>query len=145
MEILRTAAAALLSAAAMFSTAHADQPSTPFDAHPGTFVQLPRDDGFIVGICNRDRTTLLEQLRHRRELLTARRQQLGAVAGNGHLSAGDIALTILLPGGLLYAAQRHDTIRRAESLLADVDQGLRDVAAEIQAFTPKAPLSAQLR
>lgn len=139
------AAAALLGA---LSVAHAaDAPNaSPFDTHPGQFVQLANQHGFIVGVCKRDRSTLVEEMRYRHQLLDVRERQLHDTIGTGSLTAGDIALTILMPGGLIYAAQRHDAIRRAQATLVDVERRAKELSAEMRAFTSQdsAALSASL-
>lgn len=142
MDYARTAVLVLLAAVA--GKAHAGEPASPFDTHPASFVQLPRDDAFIVGVCNRDRATLLNQMRHQRTALQSERDRLRGVVGNGHLNARDIAITILMPGGLLYAAQRHDRIRQAETLLPKVDARLQELSAELRALGGSTALSAGL-
>lgn len=135
MKRVAVALAALLAAVGV---SHATEPQSPFDTHPSRFVQLPHSGGFIVGVCNRDRTTLLDELRYRRGILNARRGELSAAAGNGHLTPGDIALTIILPGGLLYAAQRHDTMRRARIGLDQVEARIQELSTELQALNTTA-------
>ena len=142
MKRVAVALAALLTAA---GAAQAVEPQSPFDSHPARFVQLPHSGGFIVGVCNRDRTTLLDELQYRRGLLDTRRGELRAVAGDGHLTPGDIALTIILPGGLLYAAQRHDTMRRARISLDQVEARIRELSTELQTLNTTAAMTANLQ
>lgn len=137
-------AAAVILGLTLTGAAHGSESESPFDQNPARFVQLAHHDGFIVGICNRDRATLLDQLRHWRARLEMRREQLHAVAGDGQLSARDVLITLLMPGGLLYAAQRHDNIRRAESLRQQVDIRLEEMAAELRAFQGGPALNAGL-
>lgn len=137
-------ATALLLGATLTGVAHGSEAESPFDQNPARFVQLAHHDGFIVGICNRDRATLLDQLRHWRTRLQLRREQLHAIAGDGQLTARDVLITLLMPGGLLYAAQRHDNIRRAGSLRQEVDIHLEEVVAELRAFEGSPALSAGL-
>lgn len=139
------AAALVLLGAALSGAVQAAPPPSPFDVNPARFVQLTRSDPFIVGICNRDRATLLGQLRHRRTQLQAQLEQLQAAAGDGRLSARDVLLTILLPGGLVYAAQRHDQMQRAQALRGQVDRRLQELTAELHRWEAQAALSAGLQ
>lgn len=145
MHHARTAALTLfVTAASMAFGVRAQQPS-PFDLQPSSFVQLQRSDALIVGICNRDRATLLEQLRLRRAALQSQRAHLEAVAGDGRLNGRDLAITVLMPGGLLYAAQRHDEIRRAQALLPQLHGSLERLAADLRRLGPRPAFSVDLR
>lgn len=140
-----TAAAALvLGAACAVTPVQAGEPHAPFDQHPGSFQPLAQQNGFIVGLCRRDRGTLLEELRYQRTRLESRRAALRTAAGNGTLNAGDIALTMLLPGGLLYAAHRQQSMQRARHDLVRVEARLDELSAALRSFSlPQPTLSAR--
>ncbi len=111
----------------------------------GDFVRLPDFDEFIVGMCSRSRATLLDELRQRRSALDARRLALTDEAGDGNLNAQDIVLTILLPGGLIYAAHRHDVIHRAELRLRAVEARMDEISAELHTLSPAETLTASVQ
>ncbi len=111
----------------------------------GDFVRLPNFDEFIVGMCSRSRATLLDELRKRRSALDARRLVLSDEAGDGNLNAQDIVLTILLPGGLIYAAHRHDVIHRAQLRLRAVEARMEEINAELHTLTPAETLTASVK
>lgn len=139
MKFAPLALAALMGALSLpQGAAAAEDAASPFDAHPGSFVRMSNANGFIVGVCSRDRSTLLDEIRYRQSILGKRRTQLSETIGDGRLNAGDIALTILLPGGLLYAAQRSESIRRAQTLRAEIDSRLKELAGELRIFGPQA-------
>ncbi len=143
--MLRIPAATALSLALLLAPwiTQAVEPA-PLDDH-GDFVRLPNFDEFIVGMCSRSRATLLDELRQQRSALDARRLALSDEAGDGNLNAQDIVLTILLPGGLIYAAHRHDVIHRAQLRLRAVEARMAEISAELHTFTPAETLTASVK
>jgi len=95
-------------------------------------VNLTGPDGFVTQLPAVDSDKLAEQLDELRSLLIARKQELTRELAEDQLDTGDAVLTILLPGGLLYAGYRkavYEHTRHAlEEVSEDIDEFSRDLA-----------------
>lgn len=144
MASLPAALALTLGVVLASSAVEAAEPGAGSSDH-GEFVRLGSFDQFIVGACSRSRADLVAALHQQRSALDERRLALSAEAGDGNLSARDIALTILLPGGLLYAAHRQDVIHRAQARLTAVQTRMHEITAELNALAPDQTMTASAR
>jgi pyruvate/oxaloacetate carboxyltransferase len=121
---------ALLCCAFMIETAHAEHALAAESAPVQFIVQLPAVD----------HETLIEQLEILRSQLLQRKQALVLLVADEKLDSRDALITVLLPGGLLYAGYKKVRYEQARSELAqvnaDIDEFSNDLLAMQSSATP---------
>ena len=127
----------------MVKSAAADDAVTlqPDDRRAGV-VTMVGPQGFITRLQVVDADTLAEQVQVLRSELIARKQQLVEEVDEKKLDSGDALVTVLMPGGLLYAGYKKAAYERARNDLAEVSDDIseysRDLAEIGRRVTPVA-------
>lgn len=107
----------------MLQTAHAEQSSL-----------LPRSPGqFIIQLPEVDREALAEQVRSLRSQLIQRKQVLVESVADRKLDGGDALITIIMPGGLLYAGFKKARYEQAKNELARVSADIDEFSSDLLA------------
>lgn len=123
-------ASAILCAAFMSQTAHAERPLATVSAPDQLVTQFP----------DIDRESLIEQVGTLRSQLIQNKQALAEIVSNKELDSGDVLITVIMPGGLLYAGYRKVRYEQAKSALArvsaDIEEFSRDLLAMQSGSTP---------
>jgi hypothetical protein len=91
-------------------------------------------EGFIQSLPNVSKTTVTQRLQ---ELQQDLKTELGAVKAEvkrKRFKAIDTLVTVIMPGGLLYAKLRHDSYKRSERRLLNVSDRLDEITGELIAF-----------
>ena len=100
----------------MLQTAHADQALAPVAA----------SDLFIIHLPDVDREALIEQVGALRSQLIQRKQALVQSVADKKLNSNDAIITVIMPGGLLYAGYKKVRYEQAKNELsrvsADIDE-----------------------
>ena len=113
----------------------------PDDRRAGVLTMVG-PQGFITRLQVVDADTLAEQVQQLRSELIARKQQLVDEVDEKKLDSGDALLTVLMPGGLLYAGYKKAAYERARNDLAEVSEDIseysRDLAVIGKRVTPVA-------
>ncbi len=91
-------------------------------------------DGFVVEVPSIDPQLLAEQLRELRAELLLRRAELVTEIEDLELGATDAVLSVLLPGGLLYAGYRKHEYELAKHHLVEVDVEIDELALDLANF-----------
>ena len=102
----------------------------PDDRRAGV-VTMVGPQGFITRLQVVDADTLAEQVQHLRSELIARKQQLVDEVDEKKLDSGDALLTVLMPGGLLYAGYRKAAYERARTDLAEVSDDISEYSRDL--------------
>lgn len=114
----------------MIETAHAEHALAPESVPDQFIVQLPAVD----------RESLIEQIEILRSQLLQRKQALVLLVADEKLDSRDALITVLLPGGLLYAGYKKVRYEQARSELAqvnaDIDEFSNDLLAMQSSATP---------
>ena len=92
------------------------------------------EDGFVVEVPSIDPQLLAGQLRKLRDELLLRRAELVTEIEDLALDGTDAVLTILLPGGLLYAGYRKHEYELARHRLVEVDAEIDELARDLTNF-----------
>jgi hypothetical protein len=121
----------------MLKTAHAEQVPAPVTAPGHFFIQLP----------DVDRETLVERVMTLRSQLIQRKQALLQIIADNTLDSSDTILTVILPGGLLYAGYKKASCEQAKDELASINADIEEFSADLMAMqTGAAPVAiAQLQ
>lgn len=102
----------------------------PDDRRAGV-VTMVGPQGFITRLQVVDADTLAEQVQQLRSELIARKQQLVDEVDEKKLDSGDALLTVLMPGGLLYAGYRKAAYERARNDLAEVSDDISEYSRDL--------------
>lgn len=107
-------------------------------------VQAPADvyvmaaytdtDGFVVEVPAIDPQLLAEQLEDLRAELLLRRAELVTEVNDLKLDGTDAIITVLLPGGLIYAGYRKHEYEMARHDLVEVNAELDELARDLTNF-----------
>ena len=107
----------------MLQAAHAEQ-APVFTGSQGQFIiQLP----------DVDREALAEQVRLLRSQLILRKQALVQSVADNQLDGGDALITIIMPGGLLYAGYKKARYEHAKLELERVSADIEEFSSDLLA------------
>jgi hypothetical protein len=129
------ALAAMLFSAVIFQTAVAGEARSgqpPADIY--VMAGYTDADGFVVEVPSIDPQLLAGQLRELRAELLLQREELVTEIEDLELDGTDAILTILLPGGLLYAGYRKHEYELAKHHLVEVDAEIDELARDLTNF-----------
>jgi hypothetical protein len=127
--------AALLPVKAVYAE---DILSLSADGHEPGVVSVIGPRGFITQLQVVDAGTLVEQVQVLRSRLIVRKQQLVQEVDEKQLDSGDALLTVLMPGGLLYAGYKKAAYERARNDLAEVSEDITEYSRDLSALAKKA-------
>lgn len=102
----------------------------PDDRRAGVLTMVG-PQGFITRLQVVDADTLAEQVQQLRSELIARKQQLVAEVDEKKLDSSDALLTVLMPGGLLYAGYKKAAYERARNDLAEVSEDISEYSRDL--------------
>ena len=102
----------------------------PYDRHAGVLTMVG-PQGVITRLQVVDADTLAEQVQQLRSELIARKQQLVDEVDEKKLDSGDALLTVLMPGGLLYAGYKKAAYERARNDLAEVSDDISEYSRDL--------------
>ena len=118
---------AIFCAAFMLQTAHADQ----------ALVAVAAPDHFIIHLPDVDREALVEQVGALRSRLIQRKQVLVQSVADKKLNSNDAIITVIMPGGLLYASYKKIRYEQAKNELARVNADIEEFSDDILAMQPR--------
>jgi len=98
------------------------------------WLQTENAEGFVSNFPSLSRSELIRQLRELRTGLQSRKANLSAAEEEGRFDAKDAVITLVLPGGLLYAAYRQQRHHRIAAQEQEVSRQLEELKADLVAF-----------
>jgi hypothetical protein len=122
---------AIFCTASMLQTAHAEQAP----------VLLNTPDQLVIHLPEIDHETLAEQVRTLRSLLIEHKQKLVQIVADKKLDGGDVIITAILPGGLLYAGYKKARYEQAMSKLARVNADIEAFSSDLLALSRLVPVA----
>jgi hypothetical protein len=117
---------AIVCSAFILKAAHAEQALVP--------VHAP--DQFIIELPNIDRQALIEEVEILRDQLIQRKQTLEQILADKKLDSTDAIITVLMPGGLLYAGYREVRYEQAKNELANISADIEEFSSDLLAMQP---------
>jgi hypothetical protein len=111
-----------------------DVPSAPAPAERYVMAGYTDADGFVVEIPAIDPQLLAEQLNDLRAELLLRRAELITEVEDLELDGTDAIITVLLPGGLIYAGYRTHEYEMARHDLAEVNAEIDEMSHDLANF-----------
>jgi len=117
---------AIFCGAFMLKTTHADQAPVPGNV----------PDRFIIQLPDVDREMLVEEVEILRGQLIQRKQVLEHIVADNKLDSSDAIITVLMPGGLLYAGYRKVRYEQAKNELANISADIEEFSSDLLAMQP---------
>ena len=105
------------------------------DDRQAELVNVIGPRGFITQLQVVDTDTLVEQVQMLRSKLIVRKQQLVQEVDEKQLDTGDALLTVLMPGGLLYAGYKKAVYERARNDLSELSEDITEYSHDLTALT----------
>ena len=96
-----------------------------------SLVNIVGPEGFITQLQTVDSGTLADQLQELRSSLISRKQELARELDEKQLDSGDAVLTLLMPGGLIYAGYKKAVYERARNDLAKVNENIAEYSRDL--------------
>ena len=115
---------AIFCTAFMLQTARAEQ----------TLVPVVAPDQFIIQLPDIDREALIEQVGALRSQLIQRKQVLVQSVADKKLNGNDAFITVIMPGGLLYAGYKKIRYEQAKNELARVSADIEEFSGDLLAM-----------
>ncbi len=115
---------AIFCTAFMLQTAHAEQALLP----------VAGPDQFIIQLPDIDREALIEQVGALRSQLIQRKQALVQSVADKKLNSNDAIITVIMPGGLLYAGYKKIRYEQAKNELARVSADIEEFSGDLLAI-----------
>jgi peptidoglycan hydrolase CwlO-like protein len=91
-------------------------------------------EGFCVSLRNVSDITITHHLQEMQVELETKISQLQIQVKKKSFKVIDTLITIVMPGGLVYAKLRHDSYKRSERALAEVNEELALISNDLIAF-----------
>jgi len=123
---------AIFCTAFMLQTAHAEQAPAPVSVS----VSVSDLNQFTIQLPDVDREALIEQLRTLRSQLIQRKQALVQSVADKKLDGKDAVITVIMPGGLLYAGYKKARYEQAKHELARVSTDIEEYSDDLLAMQP---------
>lgn len=111
-----------------------DAPSVPAPADIYVMAGYTDADGFVVEIPAIDPQLLADQLKELRAELLLRRAELVTAVKDLALDGTDAIISVLLPGGLIYAGYRKHEYEIARHDLVEVNAEIDELARDLSNF-----------
>jgi hypothetical protein len=115
---------AIFSAAFALQTVHAEQALVP--------VTAPNQ--FIIRLPDVDHEALVELVGTLRSQLMQRKQVLVQQVADKKMDGGDAIITVIMPGGLLYAGYKKARLEQAKDELARVNADIEEISGDLLAM-----------
>ena len=113
---------AIFLTAFMLQTAHAEQ------------ALLTAMDQLTIQLPDVDRTALIEKIRTLRSQLIQRKQALVQSVADKKPDSGDAFITVIMPGGLLYAGYKKARYEQAKNELASISADIEEFSGDLLAM-----------
>ncbi len=91
-------------------------------------------DQFIIQLADIDREALIEQVGVLRSQLIQRKQALIQNVADKKLNGNDAFITVIMPGGLLYAAYKKIRYEQAKNELARISADIEEFSGDLLAI-----------
>ena len=120
---------AMFFTAFMLQSAHAEQ----------TLALLSNTGQYTIQLPAVEHTDLVEQVEILRSQLIEDKQELVQDVADKELDGGDAIITIIMPGGLLYAGYKKARYEEAKNALASVSADIEELSTDILSLRSYSP------
>jgi len=128
--------AAVISITSMPLSALAETAADPAtaDTQVHNLATTANNGGFYIDLPAVNSKQLIGLVRAYRASLTHREQEIMRYLEDNRLDAKDLLITVILPGGLLYAAVRKGNLEQAKVELAEMTEDLDELSHDLLAM-----------
>ncbi len=98
------------------------------------FAPAANDAGFYVALPAVDSDRLLERISAQQASLTRREQEITQYLEDHQLGTRDVLITIIMPGGLIYAAVRKGNLQQAQAELEQINAAMDELSRDLLAM-----------
>jgi len=133
MQRLYVYLAAIASLLSLPVAALAETPATA-DTRGPIFAPAANAAGFYVVLPAVDTEQLIDRISAHRASLTQREQQIRDYLEDHQLGAEDVLITVIMPGGLLYAAVRKANLQQAQAELDQINAAMDELSRDLVAM-----------
>ncbi|MES9844731.1 MAG: hypothetical protein ABW131_08795 [Candidatus Sedimenticola sp. 6PFRAG5] len=102
----------------------------PLTAVPD-MIYLDQADGFVTNVPVTGTNDLLGKVQHLKSELQEHKMQAAIQVETSKFSGQDALITVLMPGGIIYAANKKQRHQDAQAQLADVTQQLDNLESDL--------------
>jgi hypothetical protein len=92
------------------------------------------DAGFHAALPVVTRNRLIEMVRGYQAVLAYRQQDITQYLDENRMDASDALITIIMPGGLLYAAVRKANLEQAQAELSEITDAIAELSRDLGAI-----------
>jgi hypothetical protein len=133
MQRLYVYLAAIASLLSLPVAALAETPATT-DTQGPIFAPAANAAGFYVVLRAVDTEQLIDRISAHRASLTQREKQIRDYLEDHQLGAEDVLITVIMPGGLLYAAVRKANLQQAQAELDQINAAMDELSRDLVAM-----------
>ena len=117
--------------------AHAQSPAVDpaaTDALNRDWTPTENEGGFYTALPAVNNKQLVGLLRNYQEALTQREQEITRYLDENRLDTADVLITVIMPGGLIYAAVRKANLEEARAELAEITDDMDELSRDLLAM-----------
>ena len=92
------------------------------------------EGGFYTALPAVNNKQLVGLLRNYQEALTQREQEITRYLDENRLDTADVLITVIMPGGLIYAAVRKANLEEARAELAEITDDMDELSRDLLAM-----------
>jgi hypothetical protein len=126
---------AMLFAACISQSAHAEQ----------TLALLTNTGQFTIQLPAVEHAALIEQVEILRSQLIEDKQELVQDVADNELDGADAVITVIMPGGLLYAGYKKARYEQAKNALASVSTDIEELSTDLLSLQSSSPATVVAR
>ena len=104
------------------------------DTQPGGWLKVQHSEGLTINLPALSRAELKARLAELQARLSHRKAELSVHEEDARFDAKDAVITLVLPGGLLYAAFRQQQHHQTASQFEQVSEQLDELRSDLVAF-----------
>lgn len=108
--------------------------SVTADAHRPHWTHTANEGGFYVGLPATNYTQLTGQIRTHLASLSIREEEVKKYLDEHQLGTKDVLITVIMPGGLIYAAIRKSDLELAKVELAEITEAMDEFSDDLLAM-----------
>ena len=108
------------------------------DAQNRNLAPAANEGGFYTALPAVNNKQLIGLLRIYQSALTQREEEITRYLDDNQLDTADVLITVILPGGLIYAAVRKANIEEAKAELAEISEDMDELSRDLLAMQAEA-------
>ena len=104
------------------------------DAQNRNWTPTENEGGFYTSLPAVNNKQLVGLIRNYQEALTQREQEITQYLDENRLDTADVLITVIMPGGLIYAAVRKANLEEARAELTEITDDMDELSRDLLAM-----------